>query len=290
MSTRKAPSLDRAADFIWRNARLLERAQFAHAFLGGSADAVRAAVLAYRNPNGGFGNAIEPDVRAPGSIPLHCEFALRSLSESGIRDTPVANEVCEFLASIAEPDGRIPIVLQLIRDYPRASQWSEPTFGGDSPNNTAGLVGLLHYGGGEHQWLSLATEWCWRRLERPLSEAHEIRSALIFLEHASDRSRAQTLALDIASRAHQADWFVMEPGSSKYGLTPLSLCPHPDAIARGAFVDDLIDQHLDDLASRQERDGGWPISWNAPSPGAALEWRGRVTFEALVCLRAWQRT
>ena len=65
-------SLERAADFLWRNARLLERTMFAQEFLGGPPDAVLNALMAYRNADGGFGSALEPDVRAPGSMPLHC--------------------------------------------------------------------------------------------------------------------------------------------------------------------------------------------------------------------------
>jgi len=87
-------SFERAADFVWRNARLLERAIFAHAFLDGPADAVAAAVLAYRNVDGGFGHAMEPDVRAPDSMPLHCEIALRALCDAGIRDPQIAKVRC----------------------------------------------------------------------------------------------------------------------------------------------------------------------------------------------------
>src|SRR5258708_603792 len=117
-SMKASVSLKSAADFIWRNSRLLERTMFAHAFHGGSADAVSAAVLAYRNVDGGFGNAMEPDVRAPNSMPLHCEIALRALQEAGFRDARIATGVCDFLATIAETDGRVPIVTAKIRDYP----------------------------------------------------------------------------------------------------------------------------------------------------------------------------
>ena len=63
-STRKRqPNLAAAADFIWRNARLLERHVFSRLFLGGSAKAAVAALLPYQNPDGGFGNGLEPDIR-----------------------------------------------------------------------------------------------------------------------------------------------------------------------------------------------------------------------------------
>jgi hypothetical protein len=282
-------SLERAADFIWRNARLLERVMFAHAFLNGPAEAVTNSVLAYRNADSGFGNAMEPDVRAPESMPLHCEIALRALSDSGIRDARIAKGVCDFLASTADSDGRVPIVTAKIRDYPRAAHWSDPQSGGDSPNPTAALTGLLHYQGVEHPWLSRATEWCWRRFEKPIEEAHEILNALTFLEYVPDRARAKTMAMRVASQADRAKWFLEDARSSSYGVTPLQLCTRPDAIGRPAFSHEVIEAHLDALAARQFEDGGWPITWTAPSPGSEMEWRGRWTLEALICLRAYGR-
>jgi hypothetical protein len=44
---------------------------------------------------------------------------------------------------------------------------------------------------------------------------------------------------------------------------------------------------------RQHPDGGWrmypsaPISWDAPSPAAILEWRGRWTLDAICRLAAY---
>jgi hypothetical protein len=286
---KSAASLERATDFIWRNARLLERTLFAHAFEGQPADTVTAAVLAYRNADGGFGHAMEPDVRAPDSMPLHCEIALRALRDAKIRDASIANNVCDFLGTIADRDGHVPIVTAKIRDYPRAAHWTDPPAGGDSPNPTASLVGLLTWQGVEHRWLSRATEWCWARLEKPIGEAHEILNALTFLEHAPDRSRAEKLASKVAAQIDAANWYLKDPASSSYGVTPLQLCPRPDSIGSRAFTDDLIEAHLDGLAARQMDDGGWPITWTAPSPASEMEWRGRWTLEALLCQRAHHR-
>jgi hypothetical protein len=285
----RSRAINRAADFIWRNARLLERALFAHAFFEGPAEAVRAAVAAYRNPDGGFGHALEPDVRAPESMPLHCEIALRALRDAGIRDAALATGVAEYLGSIAEPDGPVPLVTRKILDYPRAAHWNDPQPTGDSPNPIAALAGLLLYQGITHPWLTRATAWCGQRLDHPIGEAHEILAALTFLDYAPDRPRARELAIQFARNAEHARWFILKPGSSDYGLTPLHLCPRPDAIARPAFPDDLLNAHLDDLAARQQDDGGWPIAWTAPSAAAEMEWRGRWTLEALACLRGWDR-
>jgi hypothetical protein len=63
--------LESAETFIWNNARLLERHLFAFLFKEGSRQNVIAAVSAYQNEDGGFGNALEPDKRTPSSQPLN---------------------------------------------------------------------------------------------------------------------------------------------------------------------------------------------------------------------------
>lgn len=289
MKTPSPPALARAADFVWSNARLLERALFARRFLGSAADPVVGALLAYRNPDGGFGHALEPDVRAPDSMPLHCEIALRGLADAGVRHGEIASGVCAFLASVAEASGRVPIVLPAVLDYPRAAHWAAPIFAGQSPNPTAALVGLLRAQGAEHAWLDRAEAWCWKRLEEPIGEAHELKAALTFCAGVRDRARAEALALRIAEQIPGASWYLGDPASTSYGVTPLQLFPAPDAPGRGTLPDALFAAHLDALAARQEEDGGWPISFQPPSPAAVLEWRGCWTLDALAALRAWGR-
>ncbi len=281
--------LARATDFLWHNARLLERTLFAHQFLDGPAEHVHDAVLAYRNPDGGFGHALEPDIRAPASQPLHLEVALHALQAAGVRDTGLARGACDFLAAVADGNGVVPLALRGMLAYPRAAHWTDLDPPSDSPNCTAALVGLLLYQGVSHPWLEQASAWCWSRLAEPITEAHAIRSALTFLQFAPDRTRAEALAARVAAQASGARYFNATPGTDSYGLTPLFLIPAPDAVGREAFSGALIAAHLNDLLTRQADDGGWPIAWIPPGPGAAMEWRGIVTLEALITLRAYRR-
>ena len=284
-----ATSLARATDFIYRHARLLERTLFANAFEEGSDAAVRQALVAYRNPDAGFGHALEPDVRAPDSMPLHCELALHALRGAGLRDPEIEHGICEFLASVAEPEGRVPVVLPSILDHPRAAHWDQPIFTDESMNPTGALVGLLRAKGTDHPWLARAEAWCWRRIEQPIGEAHELLCALTFLDLARDRDRAEKLVERVAGQAERASYYLSDPADAGYGLTPLTLCPSPASLARPFFAADLFEAHLDALAARQQDDGGWPISFEPPSPAAGFEWRGRWTLDALATLRAWGR-
>ena len=72
-----------AQTFILNNARLLERRLFAYLFANGTKQPVIAALLAYQNEDGGFGNALEPDKRTATSQPIDQEVALRVLDDVG---------------------------------------------------------------------------------------------------------------------------------------------------------------------------------------------------------------
>ena len=63
-------SFQRARDFILNQARPLERALYQLHFEDGTAAAVVDALAAFQNGDGGFGNALEPDIRLPQSSPM----------------------------------------------------------------------------------------------------------------------------------------------------------------------------------------------------------------------------
>ncbi|HEY6710432.1 MAG TPA: hypothetical protein VJB61_22920, partial [Actinomycetota bacterium] len=91
--------LDAAAGFVWRTARLLDRHRFAHLFLDGDRTPVLAALAAYQNPDGGFGNALEPDLRGPASQPEPVEVAFGVLDEVDAMDHPMVAAACDWLVT-----------------------------------------------------------------------------------------------------------------------------------------------------------------------------------------------
>src|ERR671921_371461 len=100
--------LESARAFLAAHARVLDRRRFERLFEGGPADPVRAAVAAYANADGGFGHALEPDGRGPGSQPAALMLALRTLHEADAWDDAVAAEACAWLRSIEPKAGGVP--------------------------------------------------------------------------------------------------------------------------------------------------------------------------------------
>ncbi|NQZ99028.1 MAG: hypothetical protein HRU01_21190, partial [Myxococcales bacterium] len=91
----------------------------------------------------------------------------------------------------------------------------------------------------------------------------------------------------VAEAIPTANFFILEAPVDRYGLTPLHFATHPESRWSSLFSEDCLRAHLDDLRSKQQEDGGWPISWTPPGPAAELEWRGRITLDALRVLASF---
>ena len=281
-------AIGRAADFIWRNGRLLDRHRFAHLFRDGSVAPVLAALRAYQNPDGGFGHALEPDLRGGASQPVPAEHALLILDEVDRFEDPMVSAICVWLDSITTDEGGVPFVLSTVSEGPHAPWWV-PT-GKASLNPTAGIAGLLHKHSVAHRWLDRATAYCWRVLpeQRALLGPDDAITVLTFLEYVPDRAAAEAEFALVGQRI-LSDLVALDPATPGYVHTPLEFAARPDSLGRRLFDTATIERHLAALTAKQEADGGWPITWEPPSPAAVYEWRAFRTIKWLSALRSYGR-
>lgn len=293
--------LARAEQFIWLTARVLEQRRFAFHFLGADADPVDTALGAYLGGDGGYGHALDPDLRGPVSQPLHTAHALRVLDGLGRCSGQRIERLCGHLTRVSTPDGALPAVVPDPRGHLAAPYHPAP---GDPPGEllaTGPVVGLLHRNRIWHAWLFRATDFCWDRVEN-LRHPHpyEVRSAVAFLDGVPDRARAAAAADRLGRLVRERRLVVLDPG--RHGAHPPApgcapdepLFPHdvarePGSLARGWFTDEEVRRSLDFLAARQQPDGGWPVHRRERAPGSSLERRPIATLEALLTLRAYGR-
>lgn len=280
--------INRARDFILRNARLIDRLRFAWRFEQGQADVVLAALRPYENRDGGFGNALEPDLRCAASQPVPTEHALLIMDEIGEFQPDIVSQCCDWLMSVTTAEGGVPFVLTSVDEGPHASWWVATSKA--SLNPTAGIVGLLHKHHVNHPWVAQATAYCWAALSASLDElgADDAISVLHFLEHVPERDRAES-ALGRLGRHILSKLVAFDSATPGYVKMPLEFAPHPERIARRLFDQPTIEQHLDALEGRQQEDGGWPITWKPPSQAAASEWRAVMTLKWLDVLQSYGR-
>lgn len=84
-----------ARSFMGGHARVLDRRRFQLLFDGASAEPVLAALSAYRNPDGGYGHGLEPDLRAPESQPAAALHAFEVFADVAPVIAPEAVELCD---------------------------------------------------------------------------------------------------------------------------------------------------------------------------------------------------
>lgn len=280
--------LDAAERFVLANARLLERHRLAILVHGAPPDRALDALRAYRNPDGGFGNALEPDVRAPDSEPASTLHALEVLVGIDAIGDPIVAEAGAWIATIAASDGGVPFVMPTAAAHPHAP-WMVPSEGGSFL--TFAIAARLWEAGSDLAWLERATAWCWAKLEgRDELSSYWVKFALDFLDNVPDKARADA-AIERLRPMLGADGSIpVSGGTENERLTPLTMSERPGGRSRALFTEDQIEVDLDSLERGQQDDGGWTFDWLAWSPGQSVEWRGIMTLRALTTLRAHGRT
>ena len=280
--------LSRARSFLSVNARLLERRRFEYLFEGGSAEAVLLSLRAYQNKDGGFGHALEPDLRGPESEPVPAWTALGILDEiDALRDSS-ARSILRYLKTAEVRGGGLPFVLPAAKLSAHAPWWETgpgPVRG--SLNPTAGIASYLYKNHVRSSWLDRASSWCWNQIDQ-LQDAnpYELRVVLAFLDWSPDRPRAEAALARLRPLIRKPD--VVELDASKGGdaFHPLDLAPTPGRLSRSLFSRKEIADNLTRILMDQREDGGWGVGFPIWTPITRFEWEGWQTLEMLKVLRA----
>jgi hypothetical protein len=283
----RKPDIDAAQGFIAANARVVDRRRFERMFAGGEAAPVRAAVAAYQNADGGFGQGLEPDCRAPGSQPLTVAIALRIMDEADAWDESLAVSACDWLTTVEPAGGGAAFVEPTIDGWPHAPWWAPQDGHPATPIATGQLAGTLHARGFSHPWLDRATSAMWTMIDG-LSEPgpYDMLGIVQFLQHVPDRDRAQSAFDQVSHVLRNPDVVALDPAAPGEVHSPLEFAPEPGWLARDLFDKQVIDAHLDHLVQSQRDDGGWTFNWLAWSPAAERDWQGFITVDTLRILRA----
>jgi hypothetical protein len=287
--------IEEARSFIWHHARVLEQRRFEFLFDGGPVEPVLHALLAYRNADGGFGHALEPDGRGPNSQPLHVHSALSRLDELGLGNSQHVLDACDWLTTVTFPDGGVATGVKASERHPHSPWWAFEDTG--SLLATALIAGLLHKNEVDHPWLTGATEFCWQRVEA-LTKTHpyEANAAARFLDHVPDRERAEAQFARLGGLVREQRLVDLdEPVEAVDGYAagevhqPTDYAPEPTSPARAWFSDEEFDRALDKVAAGQQDDGGWTFAWPSWTPVTEHEWGPIVTIEKLLLLKAYGR-
>lgn len=285
--------LGAAADFLAGYGRVLDRRRFGLLFGDGDPDAVLAAVDGYRNPDGGYGWGLEPDLRSRTSQPGGALHALETFADLP-GTTPRARELCDWLESASNPDGGLPFALPQPDSAACAPFWLDP-----SPESNLQITAIVaatahRVTAGDpavagHPWLDRATAYCLGAVRGfgPAPHAMVVAFAAQFLDAAAPAHPEAAELVEALRPYVPADGLLhVAGGADDEYMRPLDFTPLPGGPARSLFAPELVEAELERLAHGQQPDGGWAVDFASYSPAAALEWRGHRTVQALTLLRA----
>jgi len=297
-------SFARAAAFMRHAARPLERARFEYAFLQGRAEVVLAALAEFRNEDGGFGHALEPDLWMPASSVLCTTEALNVLHELRLsRDHPFVIGAVDWLVAAFDPKlGAWRQVTKEAAEHPHAPHWRWELHA----DGTRWPVGVLP----RAEILS----HLWRNATRVPNALLQDQTRRLLADFAScdslgpdSLSRCETFVrtteapsdarADVAARMVEAGSKIVARNPQAwtgYCAKPLPLAPDPDCVLAEAFALE-VGENLDWEIERQEENGSWAPNWTwggaYPEAWSQSEqwWRGTLTLNALRSLRAYGR-
>ncbi len=305
MSAPSQALFSRARTFIKENGRQVDRRLFAYHFEDGPAAGVTDALARYQNHDGGFGNALEPDLRTPASSVIATSTGLAILREvnAPASDPLVQRAIAYLLDNFDEAECRWPIIPPAANDAPRAWWWdyneSEKNFGGFLINPRAAIVGhLQHYTPlVPTNFLNNITEVVVSHMET-LPDDLSLNDVLCLLGLAEADNLPHLVRNRIVSKLSQVirNSVVVDPHKwGQYCLKPLDIAPKPDALLVHAVALEDVEGQLFHEIESQHTDGSWPLSWSWAELDpvawalAEREWKGHEAVNKLRILRNWGR-
>ena len=275
---------DAAAAFMTTHARLLDLLRYDLLLDRADPQHVLAALAAYRNPDGGYGWGLEPDLRSTGSQPVGAMHALEVMAEAV---APPDRELLDWLERYTLSDGGLPFALPIADPVGCAQHWvqADPTV--SSLQMTSQVVANARRVGVSHPWVTRATRHCLDAIAAIDTEPHAyaLTFVLTFLD-TLDRDVAAPMVDRLGQWLAPDGSMVVAGGVKGERLRPLDFSPFPGTPSRQLFTADALAADLVRLQERQQDDGGWPVDFETSSPAAALEWRGYATVQAVAVLHA----
>jgi hypothetical protein len=274
--------LTAAEDFLATHGRVLDRRRFERLVHGGDGAAVLAAVDAYRNPDGGYGWGLEPDLRSPESQPGGALHAFEAMTDAAPATTGHAIELCDWLAAASLADGGLPFARPVGDPAGVAPFWAGADSDASSLQITAYVAAAAHRlaahdaAVASHPWLAQASRVCADAIRALEEGAHAL--ALVAAAQFADATGDEDLLQRLRELVPPDGVVRVAGGTEEEAVRPLDF-------AAALFGRDVVARDLERLARGQQDDGGWLVDFRSYSPAAELEWRGYMTVRAVSLLR-----
>lgn len=285
-----------AVNFLAAQPRALAHRRYHGHIAGESPALVLHALSAYQNPDGGFGNALEPDIRLVDSSVIATTVALQHLRGMGATENePHVKGACQYLLDTYHEDKQAwEIVPAHISDAPHAPWW---TYDADITkcyaNPRAEIVGyMLDYSNlfpddMRQTLITAVTDYLLTHDDQ--MEMHDIQCyvRLLETENLPTQHKQEMLPKMHAILEHNVN---TDPASwHAYGLPPLAVVSSPQSPFYNLFAD-AIPANLQHIINTQSENGSWGPAWSWEDVDAAAweqaksEWSAVLTANNLIML------
>ena len=264
-------------NFIYKNARPLDRARWDYLFEDASSQNVLACLSTFQNPDGGFAHALEPDCWNVNSTPLQTWVATRILKEVHLDDKnhPLIQGILRYLLSGHEFNGHIWNGLNTVpsnNDYPHAPWWSFTKTHETSYNPTASLTGfMLKYANNDSSSYGLAcsiAKEAYIDLKKrfPLESMHEVACYVELYEYLKECNITQVIDLDeFKGLLHQQVDTILTRKTDTWNTD--YVCK-PSLFIKNKASDfylgnkEICAFELEFIRQTQRTDGTWDVAWS----------------------------
>ncbi|MCL4559635.1 MAG: hypothetical protein M1281_03340 [Chloroflexi bacterium] len=287
-------------EYINTHCRPLERARFNYLFGNGTPGLIVEELRKYQNPDGGFGNGLEPDFFLPDSSPMATSIAFQILGEIPGPDEEIIRQAIGYLEHTYTPDrpGWL-AVPEAVNQYPRAVWWNwdrekqQTVIDANWGNPSAEIIGYLskyrEYAAGLHvdALVEHALAYWENRSEFP--SEHET-YCFLRLHRDLPPEKARRLEKGLIKAAESL--VVLDPGKwGEYTPQPVHFADTPDSFLY-EVVKDGIEANLNYLISSIHADGIWAPNWTWYQyedtwPQSRVKWEGILAIRNLRVLSVY---
>jgi hypothetical protein len=289
-----------AGAFIKENGRYLEKALFGYYFEKGTIEDVLKELSKYQNEDGGFGHALECDVRLTSSNQLATSLAFQLFSELNISDdNEIVTRAIDYvvLNYKAEFKGWLMLPPE-VEEVPRAIWWNYDSNKDNmyNCNPSAEIAGYLS----RYKKLApqnIVNESVNAAIDH-LNENYDnfnMHDILCYQRMSKEVSNEQKelILSKLRKRLRNATNFNTEKWIG-YEARPLSYIHDPSDELANEFSKDELAINLDYVINEQQENGSWTPTWNwcrfeEEWKLAEKEWMGVITLNNLKILKAFNR-
>lgn len=291
--------IEKAKEFIKKNARPIDLAVYSYFFEKGNKQDVVNELAKYQNSDGGFAHGLEADNFNPYSNPIATNDALITLFRVKALDpqSDIVKKMVAYLAShdsFDEEQKRWLFAIESNKNYPHAIWWEKDGNGINAFNPTVSLAAfMLVYGKKDKNLYTniLIEAFNYLKANNDFS-GDALKSYLLAYELLLSRRITAVVDLNrLIGLIKKRLQSTICTDVTKYGVEYVAL-PSDffnetyTSISSDDFID-LIKKEQEILAHLQKEDGGFDISWKWGTPYTEYElartwWRAKITIDKML--------